>query len=83
MTPSDLHSDLQRVAETVADLGIDAVDPSLVDTVAARALMHGASSTLVDIVLDPSEPAAARVRAFGRLAMVAARPNHDRFVLVA
>ena len=83
MTFPDLHSDLPRVAATVADRGIDAVDPTLVDAVAARALVLGASSTLVDILLDSNAPAVARVRAFGRLAVVAARPNRDRFVLAA
>lgn len=82
-TSNDLHPDLQRVAQTVADQGIDAVDPSLVDAVAARALMLGASNTLVDILVDPDEPAVARIRAFGRLAMIAARPTRDRFALAA
>jgi hypothetical protein len=79
----DLSTDLARVAATVADRGIDAVEPSLVDAVAARALMLGASTTLVDILVDPDEPAVARIRAFGRLAVVAARPTHDRFALAA
>ena len=82
-TSNDLHPDLQRVAQTVADQGIDAIDPSLVDAVAARALMLGASNTLVDILVDPDEPAVARIRAFGRLAMIAARPTRDRFALAA
>jgi hypothetical protein len=83
MTSYDLYNELERVAETVADRGIDAVDPSLVDAVAARALMLGASTTLVDILVDPDEPAVTRLRAFGRLAMVAARPTRDRFALAA
>lgn len=84
MTSHDLlTTDLHRVAETVADRGIDAVDPSLVDAVAARALMLGASTTLVDILLDPHAPAVARIRAFGRVAMVAGRSTRDRFVLAA
>lgn len=82
-TSIDLSTDLHRVAETVADQGLDAVDPSLVDAVAARALMLGASSTLVDIVVDADEPLVARTRAFARLAMVAARPLRDRFALAA
>jgi hypothetical protein len=82
-TSHDLYHDLDQVAATVADQGIDAVDPSLVDAVAARALMLGASTTLVDILVDHDEPAVARVRAFGRLAMVAARPTRDRFALAA
>ena len=84
MTSHDLFTtDLHRVAETVADRGIDAVDPSLVDAVAARALMLGASTTLVDVLVDRDQPAVARVRAFGRLAVVAARPARDRFALAA
>jgi len=84
MTSHDLlTTDLHRVAETVADQGIDAVDATLVDAVAARALLLGASSTLVDVLTDRSEPAVARVRAFGRLAVVVARPERDRFVLAA
>ena len=82
-TSHDLHLDLRRVAETVADRGIDAIDPSLVDAVAARALMLGASPTLVDILVDPDEPTVARIRAFGRLAVVAARPTRDRFAWAA
>ena len=84
MTSHDLFTtDLHRVAETVADRGIDAVDPPLVDAVAARALMLGASTTLVDILVDPDEPPVARVRAFGRLAVIAARPTRDHFALAA
>jgi len=83
MTSNDLHTDLHRVAETVADQGIDAIDPSLVDAVAARALVLGANTTLVDILVDPDEPAVARIRAFGRLAMIVARPTRDRFALAA
>lgn len=83
MTSNDLPTDLHRVAETVADQGIDAIDPSLVDAVAARALVLGASTTLVDILVDPDEPAVARIRAFGRLATIVARPTRDRFALAA
>ena len=83
MTSNDLYTDLHRVAEAVADQGIDAIDPSLVDAVAARALVLGASTTLVDILVDPDEPAVARTRAFGRLAMIVARPTRDRFALAA
>lgn len=84
MTSHDLlTTDLHRVAETVADQGIDAVDATLVDAVAARALMLGASTTLVDILTDRSEPTVARIRAFGRLAVIVARPERDRFVLAA
>jgi len=83
MTSHDLTNTLDRVAATVADQGLDAVDPSLVDAIAARALMLGASTTLVDILVDSDEPAVARIRAFGRLAMVAARPPRDRFALAA
>ena len=83
MTSNDLYTDLHRVAEAVADQGIDAVDPSLVDAVAARALVLGAGTTLVDILVDPDEPAVARTRAFGRLVMIVARPTRDRFALAA
>lgn len=83
MTSNDLYTDLHRVAEAVADQGIDAVDPSLVDAVAARAITLGASTTLVDILVDPDEPAIARIRAFGRLTMIVARPTRDRFALAA
>ena len=61
-SPDLLTTDLHRVAETVADQGIDAVDATLVDAVAARAQMLGASTTLVDILLDPAEPGVARIR---------------------
>lgn len=82
-TSDQFPIDLDRVAETVADRGVDAVDPSLVDRVATRALALGASPTIVAVVLDPTEPAVARVRAFGRLAMIVSRPARDRFVLAA
>lgn len=84
MTSHDLlTTDLQLVAETVADQGIDAVDATLVDAVAARALALGASTTLVDVLVDRSEPAVARIRAFGRLAVIVSRPARERFVLAA
>lgn len=84
MTSHDLlTTDLHQVAATVADQGIDSVDPSLVDAVAARALALGASTTLAGVAVDPREPAVARLRAFGRLVVIATRPARDRFALAA
>ncbi len=73
--------DLHQVAETVADQGVGAVDTTLIDGIAARGLANGASPTLVDVLVDPDEPAVARIRAFGMVALVAAR--NDRFALAA
>ncbi len=78
-SPLDLH----QLAETVADHGVAAVDQDIVDDLADRALALGASPTLVGILRDPAEPAVARVRAFGRIGAVLARPERDRFTLAA
>lgn len=83
MTSHDLLRNLPRAAETVADQGLDAIDAPMIDAVAARALMLGASTTLVDVLVDPDQPTVARIRAFGRLAVVAARPAHGEFALAA
>lgn len=84
MTSHDfLTADLHRVAETVATRGVDTLDVSLVDALAARALELGASPTLVGIFLDRNEASVARTRAFGRLAVVLGRPARDRFALAA
>lgn len=83
MTPQNLHHTLHSVAETVADFGVGAVDATLIDSIAARALMLGASPTLIDVLVDPDQPLVARGRAFGRVAMVAARPEYDNFTLAA
>jgi hypothetical protein len=76
-TPLSLH----QVAETVADRGVGAVDTTLIDGIAATGLANGASPTLVEVLVDPDEPAVARIRAFGLVALVAARS--DRFALAA
>jgi hypothetical protein len=78
-SPLDFH----QLAEAVADRGVAAVDPDIVDDLAGRALTLGASPTIVGILRDPAEPAVARVRAFGRIAGVLARPERDRFTLAA
>jgi hypothetical protein len=78
-TPLDLH----QLAETVADHGVAAVDSGIVDDLAGRALTLGASPIIVGILRDPAEPAVARVRAFGRITGVFARPERDRFTLAA
>lgn len=84
MTRHDLLAiDLDRVAETVADLGIDAVEADLVDAVATRALALGATPTLAAIAVDPAEPSVARIRAFARLLVIATRPTRDDFALAA
>lgn len=81
-TSHELPTTLQRAAETVAERGIDALDNSVIDTIAARALMLGASPVLVDVAVDPAEPSVARLRAFGKLTMFAARPLGE-FTLAA
>lgn len=42
-------------------------------TVAAAAARRGLKPVLIDVLTDPREPAAARTRAFGRLALALAR----------
>lgn len=78
-----LPSDLDRIATVVAAQGIDAVDPDLIGAVADRALARGASPTIAEVATDPAEPAVARVRAFGRLAVIAVRPAPDRLLTAA
>ena len=78
-----LPSDLDRIAAVVAAQGIDAIDPGLIDAVANRALTRGASRTIAAVATDPAEPAVARVRAFGRLAVIAARPAPGRLLTAA
>jgi hypothetical protein len=81
MTTRTLLQHLDQLAETVADHGVGAVDPDLLRDLATRGLANGASPVLADVLLDPRQPAVARVRAFGRVSMVAAQG--DRFVLAA
>ena len=84
MTEHDLlPTDLDRIAAVLAEQGFDAVDPGLVDAVANRALARGASATIARVATDPTEPAVARLRAFGRLAVAAARPASDRLLSAA
>ncbi|MAT03640.1 MAG: hypothetical protein CL424_01150 [Acidimicrobiaceae bacterium] len=84
MTEYDLlPTDLDRIAAVVAEQGFDAVDPGLVDAVVHRALARGASITIAEVAADTAEPAVARLRAFGRLAVAAARPAPDRLLTAA
>lgn len=65
MTPN-LTSTLATLAWSIADDGIGAHDAA-VDAAARAAARAGAPIDLVQLVLDRSQPAVARERAFGRL----------------
>ncbi len=73
-----LPADLDRIAAVVAEQGLDAIDPALVDAVVDRAIACGASSTLVHVATTDAEPPVARLRAFGRLVQAAATPAPTR-----
>lgn len=62
--------DLDGIATTVEHRGVAAVDPRHIVSLVAQARAAGASQTLIDVLQGSSEPAVARVRAFGRIAAV-------------
>ena len=79
----DTTLDINVLAAQIAERGIDAgVSSGGLDVFVRAARCAGASSTLVTLVADPAEPAVARERAFGLLAVVLAadRTSTARFV---
>jgi hypothetical protein len=82
-TPPPTHQDLDRLAQAIADHGVEAVEPAVVESLAGSAIALGASPILASVFADAAEPAVARMRAFGRIAAVFANPARNRFVLAA
>ena len=72
-TNADTSLDINALAVQIAERGIDAgVSHGRLDAFVRAARCAGASSTLVALVADPAEPAVARERAFGLLAVAIA-----------
>lgn len=72
-TNPDTSLDIDALANQIAERGIDAgVSSGRLDAFVRAARNAGASSTLVALVADPAEPAVARERAFGLLAVAIA-----------
>ena len=72
-TAPDRALDVGALAAQVAERGIDfCASGDRLDAFVQAARHAGASSTLVALVADPSEPAVARERAFGLLAVAVA-----------
>lgn len=69
---------LDDIAMTIDRSGFDALDRPTIDTVLSLAHVAGASRVLCEVFADDGEPAAARERAFGRLAMQISS-GHPRF----
>ena len=75
--------DISELAAQIAERGIEAVaHGGRLDPFVRAARRAGASSTLVTLVADPAQPAVARERAFGLLAVELAtdRTSTRRFV---
>ena len=60
--------DIDDLAHALAHHGPQAVEASLA-AVASAARARGCSATLADVLADPAQPAVARQRAFGLLAV--------------
>jgi hypothetical protein len=75
--------DVDRLAWRIEADGIAAVSGASLEIVARAAVCHGASPLLAALLTGADEPAAARERAFGRLAMHLARFEHRGLVLAA
>lgn len=58
---------LERIADHVAGDGIALLPTSLLTQFVAAARVAGASEVLIDVLVDPTEPAVARERAYGKL----------------
>ena len=63
----DLAARLDHLAHELADRGIDAVEPALIEIV-GLAQAAGVASVALSVLADPAEPAIARARAFGMVA---------------
>jgi hypothetical protein len=75
--------DLQQLAETIAARGIAAVGTTTIDALTDHASHVGANPILIGIVGDPTAPAPARARAFGRLAGELALDRSSQFTVAA
>ena len=72
-TNADTSLDINVLAAQIAEYGIEFADAAgRLDAFVRAALFAGASSTLIALVADPAEPAVARERAFGLLAVAIA-----------
>lgn len=60
-------ADLDGLARTIDQRGIDAVPATLIRSLADEARTDGASTTLTTLIVDPAEPRVARERAFVKL----------------
>ena len=60
-------ADLDGLARTIDQRGIDAVPATLIRSLADDARADGASTTLTTLIVDPAEPRVARERAFVKL----------------
>lgn len=66
-------SHIEHIARAIAESGLAAVPPTVLGRIAGDAALLGASPVLTGILLDPTEPEVARVRAFGRVTNVFVR----------
>jgi hypothetical protein len=72
-TNADTSLDINVLAAQIAEYGIELADAAgRLDAFVRAARCAGASSTLIALVADPAEPAVARERAFGLLAVAIA-----------
>ncbi len=67
------RTEIDRVAWTIADGGINAVSPAVLRELGFQARGVGVLPVLTEILLDRSAPPVARQRAFGRIASALGR----------
>ena len=74
-----LTTELDRMASTIADCGIDSIPVSTLRRLAFEARREGVSASVAYAIVDPTLPMILRQRAFGHIATKLARASRDGF----
>ncbi|NND76421.1 MAG: hypothetical protein HKN44_15595 [Ilumatobacter sp.] len=73
-TATSVHREIDRLAWAIERDGIERAGGADIDGIVAHARTTSASPVLIDVLADGTQPANARTRAFGMVALQASRP---------
>jgi hypothetical protein len=74
---------LEGLARRVAESGLTAATPADLNVLAETAQVVGLNPILAEVLVDPTEPLAARERAFSRIACAVSGPVRSGMALAA
>ena len=83
MTTTLTRESLEGLAHRVCVAGIEATSPETLEVLAETAEAVGVSPILVEVLVDPAEPVAARERAFALVACAVSGAVREHHTLAA